>query len=210
MTIEERARRYITKMPEAISGQHGHSTMFNVACVLMQGFSLDMSSAKALLGEYNNTLTEPFTQREMEHKLKDAARAQSTKGTGYLLNPSDKPIRVRINPKKPADTPPKIVHRVVFGTGGTGISYEIKKTLQSKEHDKTAGESKTPVPPVPELVSDGQKPSGESKTPVPPVPDEIIDVSDSIWGLAEKFAREFSGRILSPQEINLPTDYWES
>ena len=131
MTIEERARRYITKMPEAISGQHGHSTMFNVACVLMQGFSLDMSSARALLGEYNNTLTEPFTQREMEHKLKDAARAQSTKGTGYLLNPSDKPIRVRINPRKPANTPPKIIHRVVFGTGGTGISYGMTKTIQT-------------------------------------------------------------------------------
>mgnify|MGYP007063822414 FL=1 len=210
MTIEERARRYITKMPEAISGQHGHSTMFNVACVLVQGFSLDMSSARALLGEYNNTLTEPFTHREMEHKLKDAARAQSTKGKGYLLNPSDKPIRVRINPKKSADTPPKIIHRGVLGTGGTGISYEMTKTLQTKEHNKTAGESKTPVPPVPEPVTIGQKPSGESKKAVPPVPDEIIGISGSTWALAEKFAREFSGRIISPEEINLPTDYWES
>ena len=207
MTIEERARRYITKMPEAISGQHGHSTMFNVACVLVQGFSLDMASARALLGEYNNTLTEPFTHREMEHKLKDAAKAHSTKGTGYLLNPSDKPTRVRINPKKPADTPPKIIHRVVLGTGGTGISYEMTKTLQTKEHNKTAGESKTPVP---EQVDDKENPSGESKEAVPTVPDEVIDVSDSTWALAEKFAREFSGRILSPEEVNLPTDYWRA
>ena len=58
MTIEERARRYIAKMPEAIAGQHGHSTMFKVACILVQGFSLDMASAGALLGEYNSTLTE--------------------------------------------------------------------------------------------------------------------------------------------------------
>nr|MCS5573550.1 hypothetical protein [Pseudomonadales bacterium] len=109
MIIEERARRYIAKMPEAIPGQHGHSTMFKVACILVQGFSLDMASAGALLGEYNSTLTEPFTDREMEHKLKDAAKAQSAKGNGYLLDPSDKPIRVRINPKKPGGTPHPII-----------------------------------------------------------------------------------------------------
>ncbi|HIG29504.1 MAG TPA: hypothetical protein EYQ50_17595 [Verrucomicrobiales bacterium] len=210
MIIEERARRYIAKMPEAIPGQHGHSTMFKVACILVQGFSLDMASAGALLGEYNSTLTEPFTDREMEHKLKDAAKAQSAKGNGYLLNPSDKPIRVRINPKNSADTPLPIIHQVIFGTLGTGVSYGMTKTIQNKEYNKTAGESKTPVSTVPELVSDGQKPSGELKKAVPTVPDEVIDVSDSTWALAEKFAREFSGRIISPEEVNLPTDYWKA
>jgi|TARA_B100002003_G_scaffold247878_1_gene280332 hypothetical protein len=207
MTIKERARRYIAKMPEAIPGQHGHSTMFKVACILVQGFSLDMASAEALLGEYNSTLTEPFTDREMEHKLKDAAKAQSAKGNGYLLNPSDKPIRIRINPKKTADTPPPIIRQVIFGTLGTGVSYGMTKTIQTKEHNKTAGESKTPVP---EQVDDKENPSGESKEAVPTVPDEVIDVSDSTWALAEKFAREFSGRILSPEEVNLPTDYWRA
>ncbi len=207
MTIKERARRYIAKMPEAIPGQHGHSTMFKVACILVQGFSLDMASAEALLGEYNSTLTEPFTDREMEHKLKDAAKAQSAKGNGYLLNPSDKPIRIRINPKKTADIPPPIIRQVIFGTLGTGVSYGMTKTIQTKEHNNTAGESKTPVP---EQVDDKENPSGESKEAVPTVPDEVIDVSDSTWALAEKFAREFSGRILSPEEVNLPTDYWRA
>jgi hypothetical protein len=210
MTIKERARRYIAKMPEAISGQHGHSTMFTVACVLVQGFALDMVDARMLLAEYNATLTEPFTDKEMKHKLGDAAKSQSTKAEGYLLNPSDKPIRVRINPKKPADTPPKIIHRVDFGTGGTGVSYELTKTNHTIEDEKPSGESKSPVPSVPELVSAGQKPSGESKKAVPPVPDRVIGLSDSTWALAEEFAREFSGRILSPGEIDVPADYWEA
>ena len=33
-----------------------------------------------------------------------------------------------------------------FGTLGTGVSYGMTKTIQNKEHNKTAGESKTPVP----------------------------------------------------------------
>ncbi len=116
-------------MPEAISGQHGHDRMFSVACTLVRGFSLKMPNARVLLAEYNATLTDPFTEREMEHKLKDAAKTHSTKGEGYLLDPSDKPIRVRINPKKPVGTPHPIIQLEGFGTGGTGISYEIEKNI---------------------------------------------------------------------------------
>ena len=93
ISITERARRYVAKMPEAISGQHGHSTMFSVACVLTQGFDLNMGDARVVLEEYNATLTEPFSQKELEHKLQGAAKKESTKGRGYLLNLSDKPIR---------------------------------------------------------------------------------------------------------------------
>ena len=148
ISITERARRYIAKMPKAISGQHGHSTMFSVACVLTQGFDLNMGDARMLLEEYNATLTEPFSQRELEHKLQGAAKKGSAKGKGYLLNPSDKPIRVRITPKKPANTPPRIIHRNVWGTGGTGSSYSATKKNTLINHGITAGESNTPVPPV--------------------------------------------------------------
>ena len=127
ISIVERARRYTAKMPEAISGQHGHSTMFQVACTLVQGFSLDIADARMLLAEYNNALTEPFTTKAMEHKLEEAAKAQSSKGKGHLLNPSDKPIRVPISPKKPAGTPPKIIQKVSFRTPRTGVSSLFRK-----------------------------------------------------------------------------------
>ena len=206
----ERARRYIAKMPEAIPGQHGHSTMFKVTCVLVQGFSLDMGDARVLLEEYNAILTEPFSQKELEHKLQGAAERESAKGKGYLLNPSDKPIRVRITPKKPANTPPRIICQNVWGTGGTGSSYSATKNNTLIKHGITAGESNTPVPPVPRMVNAKKSPTGEVEIGVPPVPAEIVGVSDSTWALAEKFAREFSGRILSPEEVNLPTDYWRA
>jgi len=154
VTIEERARRYIATMPEAISGQHGHDRMFSVACTLVRGFSLKMPNARVLLAEYNATLTDPFTDKEMEHKLKDAAKTQSARGNGYLLDLTDKPIRVRINPKKPAGTPHPIIQLVTFGTGGTGISYEIEKN-DTPEDINISGEFKTAVPPVPRRLRGG-------------------------------------------------------
>jgi hypothetical protein len=60
------------------------------------------------------------------------------------------------------------------------------------------------------MVNAKKSPTGEVEIGVPPVPAEIVGVSDSTWALAEKFAREFSGRILSPEEVNLPTDYWRA
>ena len=148
MTIKDRARRYIARMPEAVSGQHGHSTMFNVACVLVQGFDLNMSDARTLLEEYNATLTEPFSTRETEHKLESAAKTRSIRGKGYLLNPTDKPIRVRITLKKPLDTPPEIIHTINFRTPRTGVSYEILKKTLSKEGNNNGEESELPVLPV--------------------------------------------------------------
>ena len=129
MTIIERARRYVSKMPEAISGQHGHSTMFSVACVLVQGFSLDMADARMLLAEYNATLCEPFSGKQVDHKLQDAAKAQSTRGQGYLLNASDRTANIRVTLKKPANTPPQTVQRVGLGTLGTGISCMDMKNI---------------------------------------------------------------------------------
>jgi hypothetical protein len=149
--IVERARRYIAKMPEAISGQHGHSTMFNVACVLVQGFDLSMVDALTLLEEYNATLTEPFSEKGLEHKLQDAIRKGSSMGRGYLLNPAEKPIKVRITPKKPADIPPRILHQIPLRTPRTGVSFLLTKTKHKSNNTKDTREIKTGVLPVLEV-----------------------------------------------------------
>jgi hypothetical protein len=135
-------------MPEAISGQHGHDTMFSVSCALVQGFSLDMANARILLAEYNATLTEPFSEREVDHKLQGAAQAQSTRGRGYLLNASDRTANIRVTLKKPANTPPQTVQRVGLGTLGTGISCMDMKNIK-REDKKAIRESEPGVPPVP-------------------------------------------------------------
>jgi hypothetical protein len=149
--------------------------MFSVACVLVQGFDLNMSDARTLLEEYNATLTEPFSTREIEHKLESAAKTRSIRGKGYLLNPTDKPIRVRITPKKPLDTPPEIIHTINFRTPRTRVSYEIMKKTLSKEGNNNGGESELPVLTV-------LKPQASAENTLPPLKESIEQVaSGPVW-----------------------------
>ena len=202
MTIRDRARRYVARMPEAISGQHGHSTMFNVACVLVQGFDLNMSDARTLLEEYNTTLTEPFSTGEIKHKLESAAKTRSLRGRGYLLTPTDKPIRVRITPKKPLDTPPENIHTVNFRTPRTGASYEILKKTLSKEGNNNGGESELPVLPVLELVSDGKETVREAEKDVLTVLKPEVPVEDALPTLSS------TGILRIPFNAPIEYRYW--
>jgi hypothetical protein len=71
--IDERARRWIAKMPTAISGQGGHAATFHVACVLVQGFAMTVDEALPLMCEYNKRCLPPWSERELRHKLEGAA-----------------------------------------------------------------------------------------------------------------------------------------
>jgi KaiC/GvpD/RAD55 family RecA-like ATPase len=84
--VVDRARKYIAKMPPAISGQGGHNTTFHVACVLVLGFGLPEDCALALLREYNQTCNPPWSERELQHKISQAARQNGERN--YLRNTS--------------------------------------------------------------------------------------------------------------------------
>jgi KaiC/GvpD/RAD55 family RecA-like ATPase len=86
--VVERARKYIARMPPAISGQGGHHECFKVACVLVLGFELDESTATHLLREYNQTCQPPWSERELAHKIRSAAKQGGQRG--YLRNASPK------------------------------------------------------------------------------------------------------------------------
>ena len=202
ISIVERARRYVAMMPEAISGQHGHSTMFKVACVLVQGFDLNMDDARTLLEEYNVTLTEPFSQKELEHKLQSAVTKESIKGRGYLLNSSDKPIRVRITPKKPANTPPRIIHQIPSGTPRTGVSSLFRKTNYKYTTINDAREIKTDVLPVPEQEDDKETTSGELEKGVLPVLKCKKAVEDALPTLSP------TGGLSIPSNAPIRYRYW--
>jgi hypothetical protein len=84
--IEERARRWIGKMPAAVSGQGGHPATFRVACVLMQGFAMTKEQALPLLQEYNLRCQPPWSERELLHKLDGAEKAPGLKRQdGHIL-----------------------------------------------------------------------------------------------------------------------------
>ena len=69
LDVIERARRYLAKMPPAVSGQHGHDQTFSVACTLVQGFGLSVAEAGPLFAEYNTRCSPPWSEHDLAHKL---------------------------------------------------------------------------------------------------------------------------------------------
>jgi archaellum biogenesis ATPase FlaH len=82
--VIERARRYLTKMPGAVSGQHGHDRTFHAACVLVKGFGLSEDQALPLMMEWGETCQPPWKERDIRHKLADSAKQSGE--VNYLRN----------------------------------------------------------------------------------------------------------------------------
>jgi hypothetical protein len=70
--VLDRAKRYMQKVPPAISGQRGHDVTFRAACVLVLGFGLPKHQALNVLAEWNTACNPPWNERELWHKLVDA------------------------------------------------------------------------------------------------------------------------------------------
>lgn len=75
-TVVDRARKYLTRVPPAVSGQGGHNATFYAACVLVLGFGLDRSDALSLLHEWNAWCNPPWSDRELEHKIDSATKQE--------------------------------------------------------------------------------------------------------------------------------------
>ena len=90
VSLRERIERYVDACPEAISGNQGHNATFKVAIALIRGFDLSESEALGFLRRYNQRCKPRWSERELKHKLADAAQVRSQKGRvlklrGYLL-----------------------------------------------------------------------------------------------------------------------------
>ena len=70
----ERARRYLSALPPAITGSHGDVHTFRVCCRLVRGFALDDDQALFLLQEWNATCQPPWSERELLEKVSRARR----------------------------------------------------------------------------------------------------------------------------------------
>jgi len=84
--VVERARKYLAKIPPAMSGSGGHNQTFHAACVLVLGFELSEGDALGLLSEYNQKCQPPWSERELQHKVASAAKQPGERG--YLRNVS--------------------------------------------------------------------------------------------------------------------------
>ena len=82
--VVERARKYVARIPGAVSGSSGHNTTFHVACRLVKGFDLSTDQALDVLTEWNATCDPPWSEHELQHKIESASKASGD--TGYLRN----------------------------------------------------------------------------------------------------------------------------
>lgn len=72
--IIDRARKYLAKVPPAVAGSGGHNRTFHAACVLVCGFGLGQHDALNILREWNQACQPPWSERELLHKIQDAAK----------------------------------------------------------------------------------------------------------------------------------------
>lgn len=66
---------YLAKIEPAVSGQGGHNQTFRVARILTNDFALSFDQAWPFLLSYNQRCQPPWTQRELQHKLRSALNA---------------------------------------------------------------------------------------------------------------------------------------
>ena len=72
--VIERARRYLSAVPPAVTGQHGDAATFRACCRLVRGFALDDDSALVVLNDWNARCEPPWPEVDLRRKLESARR----------------------------------------------------------------------------------------------------------------------------------------
>jgi len=111
MTPHQRAALWLSKVPPAVSGQSGHSTTYTAAVGLVHGFQLSEADSLALLSSWNQSCQPPWSDRELIHKLREAASKSHSKPAGHLLQsgsaPSTAPFDItKVSFKRPSPPTP--------------------------------------------------------------------------------------------------------
>lgn len=84
-TVERRAAAYLDAMPPAISGQGGHNATYAAATAMVHGFNLPADVALRLLLERFNPRCQPlWSEKELRHKVEDAASRPHARPCGWL------------------------------------------------------------------------------------------------------------------------------
>ena len=103
MYANARVGRYLSATPPAISGNHGHTQTFKVACDLVHGWALPPLCALTWLRIYNQRCQPRWTSEELRHKIESAAVADRAKPRGHLLGleGGSTPLEVPSKPRPP-------------------------------------------------------------------------------------------------------------
>jgi hypothetical protein len=70
----ERDAKYLAKMEPSISGQGGHGRLLAAACALARLFGIVDADAMPLLCAFNSRCQPPWSERDLEHKAREAEK----------------------------------------------------------------------------------------------------------------------------------------
>ena len=107
MNTLERASKYVSALPSAISGSRGHDALFHAACVLVNGFDLSDDQAWPILVGYNARCVPPWSERELIHKLSEARKVPHREPRGHLLG-----RHLAKNMASQPTNPPRVIGRI--------------------------------------------------------------------------------------------------
>lgn len=83
--VVARAGAYLDRMPGAVSGQRGHSKTYAASVCLAHGFGLSEEQTFTLLKErFNSRCDPPWSDRELQHKARDAVTKPHSRAFGWL------------------------------------------------------------------------------------------------------------------------------
>lgn len=83
--VLRRAEAYLDRIPPAISGSGGHGQTYAAATAMVHGFGLDPETALGLLlARYNPRCQPPWSEKELRHKVSDAASKPHDRPHGWL------------------------------------------------------------------------------------------------------------------------------
>ena len=111
--VADRARQYLMRIPGAISGSGGHRQALLAAEHMVRGFQLDDGTSMSLLCEWNRTCSPPWSERELQHKIREARTAGTAVEWGAHLR-DDRP-----SPYRPIAPAPRIAPRLPQGDGAS-------------------------------------------------------------------------------------------
>jgi len=84
--LSRRILAYLDGCPGAVSGKGGHIQTLKVATQLVIGFDLGIDGARPWLREYNKKCEPPWLEKELEHKLEEAAKNKLGREAGAKIH----------------------------------------------------------------------------------------------------------------------------
>ncbi len=107
----ERARMVLAKCPDLrrspTDPQDSHAELFRAAAALVHGFALEDHEARPLLREYANRSDQPWSDHEVDYKLKSARNASHKEPRGHMIGEQSTPAPARADTKQAPKEEPK-------------------------------------------------------------------------------------------------------